>query len=62
MTSENPYSILIVDDDKSMRQSLVVLLEAAGWAALAVPRAEMALEKLAEMSPDVVLSDVRMPG
>lgn len=26
-----PYSILVVDDDKAMRQSLVELLEAAGW-------------------------------
>jgi two-component system C4-dicarboxylate transport response regulator DctD len=56
------YSILIIDDDKSMRLSLVELLEAAGWQASSVSRAASGLERLAETQPDVVLSDVRMPG
>ncbi len=62
MTPATPFSILIVDDDRAMRQSLVALLEAAGWLAEAVSRAESAQEKLAQNSPDVILSDVRMPG
>ena len=37
-------------------------MEAAGWQAEAVPRADRALEKLGDMHPDVILSDVRMPG
>lgn len=61
MTDE-PFSLLIVDDDKSMRQSLLALMDAAGWQAEAVPRADRALEKVSEMHPDVILSDVRMPG
>ena len=62
MTSTQAYSILIVDDDKAMRQSLIELLDAAGWSAQAVPRAEVALERLNTFAPDVILSDVRMPG
>ncbi len=62
MSDEQPFSLLIVDDDKSMRQSLLALMEAAGWQAEAVPRADRALDKLGEMHPDVILSDVRMPG
>ncbi|WP_299350968.1 sigma-54 dependent transcriptional regulator [uncultured Shimia sp.] len=62
MSKPQPYRILIVDDDKAMRQSLVELLTAAGWVAEAVARAELALERLSDLAPDVVLSDVRMPG
>ncbi|MBO9400805.1 sigma-54 dependent transcriptional regulator [Shimia sp. R9_3] len=56
------YSLLIVDDDKAMRHSLLALMEAAGWQAEAVARGEKALERLATLAPDVILSDVRMPG
>lgn len=62
MQENRPFSILIVDDDKSMRQSLMELLEAAGWSAQAVSRATLVGETLAETVPDVILSDVNMPG
>ncbi|MBO9472430.1 sigma-54-dependent Fis family transcriptional regulator [Shimia sp. R10_1] len=61
--SEAPtYSLLIVDDDKAMRQSLLALMAAAGWKSEAVSRGDKALERLTTMVPDVILSDVRMPG
>ncbi|WP_435229075.1 sigma-54-dependent transcriptional regulator [Pseudopelagicola sp. nBUS_20] len=62
MTQLGDFSILIVDDDKAMRRSLLELLHAAGWAAQAVSRAETVLEKMQAHVPDVILSDVRMPG
>ncbi|MEM7718009.1 MAG: sigma-54 dependent transcriptional regulator [Pseudomonadota bacterium] len=62
MTRQRPYSILIVDDDASMRQSLVDLMEAAGWEATTVTRGGQVRARLAEAMPDVILSDVRMPG
>lgn len=62
MIANSPFSILIVDDDKSMRQSLVDLMEAAGWRAEAVARATQVAEILKGALPDVILSDVRMPG
>lgn len=62
MIANSPFSILIVDDDKSMRQSLVDLLEAAGWRADAVARATQVADILKGALPDVILSDVRMPG
>jgi DNA-binding NtrC family response regulator len=62
MEDARPFSILIVDDDRSMRQSLVDLLEAAGWSAVAVPRATQVAARLDDKHWDVILYDVRMPG
>ncbi len=62
MTRQQQYRVLVVDDDKSMRQSLVELLEAAGWSVHAVSRASQVSEHLSGTTPDVILSDVRMPG
>ncbi len=62
MLRDSTPSILIVDDDKSMRSSLVDLLEAAGWRAEALARATQVADHLAGFQPDVILSDVRMPG
>ncbi len=62
MTPPAHPRIMIVEDDKAMRLSLIDLLEAAGWQVEALPRAARVAERLAEFQPDVILSDVRMPG
>ena len=56
------FKILVVEDDKEMRVSLTELLEAAGWQVSAVSRATKVAERLKEFVPNVILSDVRMPG
>lgn len=55
------YRILVIDDDHMMRNSLVDLIEAAGWHAKALSRATDAERWIAQFQPDVILSDVRMP-
>ncbi len=56
-----PASILVVDDDDSIRKLLGVALRRAGYdVALAVDGLE-ALERIAEATPDLVISDVMMP-
>ena len=62
MSDRQPFSVLIVDDDKAMRASLVELMEAAGWLVEALPRASKVMDHLKDTTPDVILSDVRMPG
>ncbi|SLN65370.1 C4-dicarboxylate transport transcriptional regulatory protein DctD [Roseovarius gaetbuli] len=62
MTPPAHPRIMIVEDDKAMRLSLIDLLEAAAWQVEALPRAARVAERLAEFQPDVILSDVRMPG
>jgi two-component system, NtrC family, response regulator AtoC len=55
-------SILIVDDEASMRHLLSAILKDRGYEPRAVPSAEAALEELAAHDFDLVLTDVRMPG
>lgn len=55
------FRVLIIDDDRMMRQSLVDLVEAAGWTAKALARATDAERWIAQFQPDVILSDLRMP-
>lgn len=56
------FHALIVDDDRAMRDSLSHLLTRAGWRATAVASGAAALAILETLAPDVILSDVRMPG
>lgn len=62
MTDSEGFRVLVVDDDKSMRLSLVELLEAAGWQVKALSRANPVADHLGRWLPDVILSDMRMPG
>ena len=54
--------IIIVEDDREMRQSLEHLLERSGWTVQVFGDAKTALARLKALEPDVILSDVRMPG
>jgi len=54
--------ILVVDDDPGLRQSLGLLLSEAGHEVTAEGDARRALERAPEVEPDVILSDIRMPG
>ena len=55
-------TVLIVDDDASMRHLLSVILDDHGYEARSVASAEAALGELAAREYDLVLTDVRMPG
>ena len=55
------FRVLVIDDDRMMRNSIVDLVEAAGWAAKALARATDAERWIAQFQPDVILSDMRMP-
>jgi two-component system, NtrC family, response regulator AtoC len=54
--------LLLVEDDPAVRRSLAETLEAEGVEVHLAASAEEALSKLTEVAPDVVLTDVRMPG
>jgi len=54
--------ILVVDDDRAMRELLASLFKERGLAVVEASSADAALECAAETDFDVVLSDIRMPG
>ncbi len=54
--------ILVVEDDLSLAELLVEELEAEGWTVDAQPSAETALEIVDEFEPDLVVSDLQLPG
>lgn len=54
--------ILVVDDDADMLRLLCLRLKAAGYEVLAAGSAEVALAELDLARPQLVLSDVRLPG
>ncbi len=60
--SLNPL-IIVVDDDASLRQALVFLLESVGWRVVAYDSAKNFLAELDEHSqqPGCLILDVRMP-
>ena len=55
-------SVLIVDDEPSIVESLRILFRGEGFAAHAAVGGRAGVERMAELRPDVVVSDVRMPG
>jgi DNA-binding NtrC family response regulator len=57
-----PRRILIVDDDRAMREMLASLFKERGLWVEDAASADAALSRAAEQEFDVVLSDVRMPG
>jgi CheY-like chemotaxis protein len=54
--------ILVVDDDGEIRDSLSAVLSTAGHDVVACGSATAALERAATEEPELILSDVMMPG
>ena len=54
-------SILIVDDEPSIRQIISTLLTLEGYAVTTASDGRAALTQILAAPPDVVISDVRMP-
>ncbi len=61
MNASTPH-LLVVDDDADMLRLLTMRLTAAGYRVTAVTSAEAALTQLHIERPQLVLSDVRLPG
>ncbi len=54
--------ILVVDDDRSVRESISTILQDEGYSVLEAADGESALTRVAVDNPDAVLLDVWMPG
>lgn len=61
MTTPNNH-VYVIDDDRSIRWVLEKAFQGAGMVVTCFESAESALEALASTVPDVLISDIRMPG
>ncbi len=58
---EDPYRVLIIDDDAYLSESYALMLEAAGMNAAVLNDPRKIFERIEENSPDVILMDLYMP-
>ena len=54
--------VLIVEDDRISQKMVRDALRAAGYETEEVDSGELALQKVAESTPDLIVMDVRLPG
>lgn len=57
-----PKTILVVDDEPDIRQSVKQILEVNGYTVLTAVDGDDCLKKLNEITPDLILLDIMMPG
>lgn len=62
MDDVTQHTVLVIDDDREMRDSLEQLLISGGFKPIILPNAKTAKASIESELPDVVLCDVRMPG
>lgn len=54
--------VLVVDDKEMMRDSVATILARKGYSTVAAASGKAALERMAKKRPDLVLTDLQMPG
>jgi PAS domain S-box-containing protein len=64
LTTAPPKSVLIVDDEDVIRLALRRYFQRRGWVVLEAANGQLGLDLLerTERAPDVIISDLRMPG
>ncbi len=55
------HSVLLIEDDEETAEFVSRLLHGAGYETSIVDRGEDALQRIAEIGPDIVLLDIRLP-
>lgn len=53
--------VLVAEDERDIRELIVIALELEGFNVVEVPNGEEAVKKAKEIKPDLILMDVRMP-
>lgn len=61
-TQSQPGWVLIADDEAAITQTLSLILERNGYRTVVAPTGEEAVQLARASAPDVVISDIVMPG
>ena len=56
------HTILLIDDDATLRELLADQLRTAGYQPVVAPDGSRGLQRAAEVAPDLIVLDVMMPG
>lgn len=56
------WKVLVIDDEEGIRKVLTITLTDAGYEVLAAPGGETGLRICREATPQIVITDIRMPG
>ena len=62
LRTQTSWTILVIDDEPDVRDVLVISLEDAGYNTLSAPDGETGLVLLASHSPQILVTDIKMPG
>jgi len=54
--------LLIIDDDESINESLKIILSKAGYEVVTAPDAETGYQVFEKTNPDLIISDLKLPG
>jgi DNA-binding NtrC family response regulator len=57
-----PARVLIVDDERGILETVEILLRAEGFDPMTCQSGREALDRFTDIVPDIVLTDIRMPG
>ncbi len=62
MTTDDTWRIVLIDDEADIREVLSISLEDAGYEVAAASDGEAGLELCDEVHPQILITDIRMPG
>jgi PAS domain S-box-containing protein len=62
MIDSEEWKIVLIDDEEDIREVTRLMLEDSGYQVLTAPNGEAGLRACEEMNPQIVITDIRMPG
>jgi PAS domain S-box-containing protein len=62
MAQSIPWKIVLIDDEEDIREVMTITLKDAGYRVETAPDGETGLRRCEDISPQIVITDIRMPG
>ena len=62
MTTPSNWKVVLIDDEEDIRDVLTVALQDSGYEVVSAPDGEEGLRMCESVSPQIVITDIRMPG